>query len=184
MLPGRKGPDLMTGQSRAARLRDLAVVAVSAAVLALCVSGTGSAAAAEVPPGPAPAAAAATQHTGNSDRCAGYTDTSLAAGGAVTGGFFRAGGYRYVPPGGPGETIVCLRSVRMDVYYSGRGTRTWQVLVSGKLTASRTFTLTAGHYYWDFRIGRDYGQPGSICVQVTAAGKTAGRSCYYADYLA
>jgi hypothetical protein len=173
----------MTAQSRPALLRDLAVAAVSAVVLILCVSSTGSADAAEVPPGPAHPAAAA-QLTGNSGRCAGYADTSLAANGAIAGGFFRAGGYHYVPSGGPGETIVCLRTVRMYVSYLSRGTRTWQVYVSGELAASRTFTLAAGHYYWDFRVSRDYAQPGSICVQVTGPGKTAGRSCYYADYLA
>jgi hypothetical protein len=183
MLPTGRDPELMTGQSRAARLRDLAVAALSAVVLVLCVSGTGSAAAAEVPPGPVPHAAAA-QLTGNSGRCAGYADSSLAPNGAIGGGFFRAGGYHYVPSGGPGETIVCLRTVRMYVSYPSRGTRTWQVYVSGKLAASRTFTLAGGRYYWDFRVGRDYAQPGSICVQVTGRGMTAGRSCYYADYLA
>ena len=173
----------MTGQSRAALLRDLAVAAVSAVVLVLCVSGTGPAGAAEVPPGPVHPAAAA-QLTGNSGRCAGYADTRLAPSGAIGGGFFRAGEYRYVPSGGPGETIVCLRTVRMYVYYSARGSRTWQVYVSGKLAASRTFTLPAGYYYWDFRIARDYAQPGSICVQVTWPGKSVVRSCHYADYLA
>jgi hypothetical protein len=171
----------MIGPSRASRLRSLAVSTFSAVVLVVCTFSTGPPAA----PGPEPAPGmrtAVTQLAGNSARCSGYDDTSLPAGGAVIGGVFGSGGYSYAPPGDPLETIVCVRAVLMYVHYTELATVAWEVYVSGRLAASRTFTLGPGSYYWTFNIDRDYVGPSRICVVAAGLFQIDGRACYYFGY--
>jgi len=127
---------------------------------------------------------AAAQPAANSSSCTGYKNAGLPRSANLSNptltadGFFRAGSYNV---GNPPVVIFCLRYVRMWVRYTARATKTWQVYVSGKLAASRTFTLNTGYYFWTFTLDKDYTEPSKIC---TLASGTSGHSCVHFTYLA
>ena len=153
--------------------RTAGALVASLAVAGLCLLGASSASAA--PAVPPPVTSSQCGHYGNANlpRSGDLTDPQL-----NSGGFFNAGSYSV---GNPPDEIICVRTVRMWVHYTGRATKTWQVYINGKFAAQATFTLNAGYYYWTFTIDKDYNEPSKLCV---LASGTPGHSCFYFDYLA
>lgn len=159
--------------------RGLAGLVSLLAVAVLCLAGASSASAATNLPVPPPGGS-----TGNASQCAHYGNAGLPTSGDLTdpqlnsAGYFNAGNYL---TGSPVDEIMCIRTVRMWVHYTGSATKTWQVYINGKFAAQKTFTLAAGYYFWTFTIDKDYNEPSKLCV---LASGTPGHSCVYFDYLA
>lgn len=104
--------------------------------------------------------------------CTGVTLAVLPAQGFIANRARAQGGhFWWREAGGPGA--VCVGSVVEDVWYTTTSTKTWRVVIytaahpAGIVAAERTFTLSAGWYWWSFGVHQEYESLRAVCVQAT-----------------